>query len=90
MGEGVSAKGSGAELGSLDFLLLRERLRMIDDGEVGLGLIGNTEAKGASPDLAGLGFLVRQLGNFFGLPLFLLTPRGLERTSWSTLMVPVL
>ena len=65
MGEGVSAKGSGAELGSLDLLLLRERLRMIDDGEVGLGLIGNTEAKGASPDLAGLGFLVRQLGNFF-------------------------
>ena len=42
MGEGDSAKGSGAGLGSQDLFLLRDRLGMIEDGEVGLGLIGNT------------------------------------------------
>ena len=30
------------ELGSLDLFLIRERLRMIDAGEVGPGLIGDT------------------------------------------------
>ena len=42
MGEGDSAKGSGAGLGSQDLFLLRDRLGMIEDGEVGLGLIGIT------------------------------------------------
>ena len=42
MGEGDSAKGSGAGLGSLDLFLLRERLRMIEAGEVGLCVIGDT------------------------------------------------
>ena len=48
MGEGDSANelassnGSGAGLSSLDLFLLRERLRMIEAGEVGLCLIGDT------------------------------------------------
>ena len=75
------------------------------EGEVVLGITGETdsmstkltfgdgrwsEATGTFPETAGSGLLVRQLGNFLGLPLFLLAPRGLEQTSSSTLIIPVL
>ena len=61
------------------------------EGEAGVGEAGATKdnsvdgwrytAVGMGPVVLGSGLLIRHCGSFFGRPLFLLTPRGLDLTS---------